>query len=177
MGDHREPPVRDRGDAALRQAVGHPRPPHHDAHRFGHLRRRFGRLRARADHAGADPRARAAGAGRRRADAACANHYRRRGAAARPSALPGAHIHHLHRVDGGRAAARRLHRRASALVVDLLAQPAALRARPADQLLRVAQAAAPRSSAPARRARRRAHGGGGDRADAGADLGLSLIHI
>ncbi len=50
--------ARHRGDAALRQALRHPRPAHHAADRDRHLRAGLDRLRAGADHAGAD-RARA----------------------------------------------------------------------------------------------------------------------
>ena len=69
------------------------------------------------------------GARRRRLDAAGADHRRRRRLAARAAALPGLHLLDLHHLDGRRAARRRLHRRAPALVVDLLDQPAALRRR------------------------------------------------
>ncbi len=37
-------------DAALRQAVRHPRPARHDAHGHRHFHRRLGRLRAGAEH-------------------------------------------------------------------------------------------------------------------------------
>ena len=130
VGRHRQSSVRNGGDAALRQAVGYPWPAHHDADRDQRLWGGFARLRAGALDADVNSRARAAGTWQRRPDAAGADHHRRRGVAARSAALPGLHLVDLHRVDSGRPDSRRLHRRASALVVDLLAQPAALRGSP-----------------------------------------------
>src|SRR5262249_33319449 len=73
VGRHRQSSVRDRGDAALRQALRHSRPPRHDADRHRHLCRWLARLRAGALHADAHSRPRPAGAGRRRSDAAVAS--------------------------------------------------------------------------------------------------------
>ena len=128
VGRDRQSPVRDGGDPPLRQALRHSRPARHVADRHRHLRRGLARLRAGAVHAGAHFRPRAAGAGRRRPDAVGADHHRRRRLPARSAALSGLHVVDLHRVHGGRPDRRRLHRRAPALVVDFLAQPAALRA-------------------------------------------------
>ena len=83
--------------------------------------------------------------------------------AARAPALPDLHLLDLHRLDGRRPAARRLHRRAVALVVDLLDQFAARGACLSAHQQCAAAAAAPRSAAQARPARRRADDGRGDR--------------
>ena len=81
----------------------------------------------RAEHAGADPRARPAGARRRRHHAGRADRDLRRGEPARTRPIPGL----FQRRMGGRrhcwAGARRRVRRTSALVDDLLDQPAARR--------------------------------------------------
>src|SRR6266576_5980030 len=108
----------------------------------------------RAIHARADPRPRASGPRRRRPDAIGANHHRRRRLAARPAALSGLYVVDLHRVDRGRPDPRRLHSRASALVLDLLVQLAALRACLSAHSQRAAAAAAARSPAQARPAGR-----------------------
>ena len=150
VGGHRQSSMRDGGDAALRQAVGYPRPAHHDADRDQRLWGGFARLCAGALDADADSRARAAGTRQRRPDAAGADHHRRRGVAARSSALSGLHLVDLHRVDRRRPDSRRLHRRASALVVDLLAQPAALRGGLSPDPQCAAAAAAARPPAQAR---------------------------
>ena len=164
-------------DAALRQAVGYPWPAYHDADRDQRLWGGFARLCAGALDADADPRAGDTGTWQRRPDAAGADHYWRRGVAARSAALSGLHLVDLHRVDGGRPDSRRLHRRASALVVDFLAQPAALRVRLSPHPQRVATVAATRPSARARRIGRRAHGGRRCRADACADLGRAALWL
>ena len=77
LGGHRLSAHRHRGDAALRQALRHPRPARDDADRHRHLHRRLAGLRAGAEHDRAGARARAAGARRRRADGAGADHHRR----------------------------------------------------------------------------------------------------
>src|SRR5262249_40728149 len=64
VGRHRQSSVRDRGDATLRQALRHSRPPRHDADRHRGLCRWLARLRAGALHADAHSRPRPAGAGR-----------------------------------------------------------------------------------------------------------------
>ena len=110
-------------------------------------------------------------------DAAGADHHRRRRLAARSSALPVLHLLDLHRVDGGRAAHGRLHRRAPALVVDFLDQPAALRAGISLHPQRAAAAAAPRPSAQARRAGCDPDGRRSDRADARAHLGRAALRL
>jgi hypothetical protein len=84
-------------------------------------------------------------------------------------------VAYLHRVDRGRPDPRRLHSRASALVLDLLVQLAALRACLSAHAQRAAAAAASRSPAQARPAGRTAHGRGGDRADACAQLGRAAL--
>ena len=177
VGGDRESAQRHRRDAALRQALRHPRPAHHDDDRDRHLYGWLGSLRVRALDAGADLRPRAAGTRRRRPDAAGADHHRRRRLAARAAALSGLHLLDLHPVDRRRAADRRLHRRASALVVDLLGQRAALCPGVSAHLQRAEAAAAPRPSARARSAGRGADGGGGDRLDAGADLGRAALRL
>src|SRR5262245_1971932 len=135
----------DRCNAALRQALGHSRPPRHDADRHRRLRRWLARLRAGAVHADADFRPRPAGTGRRRPDAAGADHHRRCGLAARSPALSGLHLLDLHSIDRGRPDPRRLHCRASPLVLDFLVQSAALRVGLSVHSQCIAAAAAPRS--------------------------------
>ena len=177
VGRHRQSSERHGRDAALWQAVGYPWPAYHDADRDQRLWGGFARLCAGALDADADPRASDTGTWQRRPDAAGADHYWRRGVAARSAALSGLHLVDLHRVDGGRPDSRRLHRRASALVVDFLAQPAALRVRLSPHPQRVATVAATRPSARARRIGRRAHGGRRRRADACADLGRATLWL
>src|SRR5262249_1511738 len=104
------------------------------------------------------------------------NHRRRR-LAARSAALSGLYVVDLHHLDGGRPDPRRLHSRASALVLDLLVQLAALRACLSAHPQRAAAAAAPRSPAQTRSAGRVADGRRGDRADACAELGRAAIWL
>ena len=76
------------------------------------------------------------------------------------AALPGLYRRGLRDVEHRRPGARRLLRRASALVDDLLDQPAARPPRLADDRRAAQEAAAARAAAPARLARRRPDGAG-----------------
>ena len=90
--------------------------------------------------------------------------------------VPELHLDHVHGGEHPRPGARRRADRLRALVADLLDQPAARRwSRCVMTEPRAAPAAAPRPAAPARRARRRADGGRGDGADAGAELGRHAL--
>ena len=109
LGRYRKPLVggdglsaqRHGGDAAVRQALRHLRPPHGHA-RFGrHLRRRLGCLRACAHHVDADPRPRAAGHRRRRHPSDRTDHHRGPDVAARAPALAGLLRHHIHDCEYG----------------------------------------------------------------------------
>src|SRR6516225_8584899 len=163
--------------AALRQALRRLWPARHAADRHRRLCAWIARLRAGAIHAGADLRPRRAGTGWRRPDAAGSNHHRRCCLAARPPALPGLHLLDLHRLDRGRPDPRRFHCRAFPLVLDFLVQPAALRARLSVHPQCAAAVTAPRPSARARCAGRRADGGGRDPAAACAHLGWAALWL
>ena len=171
LGGHRLSADRHRGDAALRQIVRHPRPARADADRHRHLRHRLDRLRAGAGHERADRRPRRAGARRRRADGAGADHHRRHRFAARARPLPGLYRRGVRHLLGRRAGARRLSHRASRLVADLLDQSAARPRRARHDLERAAPRALSSAQAPARRHRRAADDGGGGGAAAGAAPG------
>ena len=84
---------------------------------------------SRPHHAGADPRALRPGDRRRWPARAVADDRRRHPQPARARLLPGLFRHRLHHRQPGRSGARRLFRRAPALVHDLLDQPAARRRR------------------------------------------------
>ncbi len=156
LDHHRLSAVVDRGGAALRQALRHPRAAHHDAGRARPVHRGLGRVRSGAESCGADRRPHAAGHRGRRHRAAHPDHDRRHGHPARARPLPGLHGNVLDRGRGRRPRARRPHCRVPALVADLLAQRAARRRGHAAYLSFDAEAAAPRPSAPPRRRRRRA---------------------
>ena len=177
LGGHRLPAHRHGGDAALRQAVRHPRPARHDADRHRALRRRFARLRAGAEHDRADLGARAAGHGRRRADGAVADHHRRHRLAARARPLSGLYRGGVCDLLGGRAGAGRLPHPAYRLVADLLDQPAARGCRAGDDLQRAQARAVSPAQAPARPDRRGHHDGGGGGAAAGAVLGRAQVRL
>ena len=85
---------------------------------------------ARAHHAAADPGAGAAGPRRRRPDLARPDDHRRRRGAQGARPLPGLYRQRLRHLERRRPGARRLLRRAPALVGDLLDQPAARRCSP-----------------------------------------------
>ena len=142
-----------------------------------HLRGRLGDLRARAQHADPGARPRPAGARRRRHHAARPGDHRRRERAARARPLPGDHRHRLGRRRHRRPGGRRLHRRAPALVADLLDQRAdGHRGRLAHQ--RGAQApAAQRALAPARHPGRQPDDVRRDRAPARAHLGRHALPV
>src|SRR5690606_2841739 len=123
----------------------------------------------------ADLRARAAGPWRRRPDVVNANDHRRyrHPEGARP--LPGLYRRGLRLVLDWRPGARRRTDRASALVADLLDQPAARPDRARAHLQRAAADPAEPAPSRARPAGRRADDDGGDRADAGAVLGRGAL--
>ena len=125
LGRHRLSADLDRGGAALRQALRHPRPPRDDARRHRPVHRGLGGLRGRARHDHADPRPRPAGHRRRRHPAALPVGDRRRGRAARARPLPGLYGRGVGDLGRRRPGARRRAGRASALVADLLDQRAA----------------------------------------------------
>ncbi len=154
LGGHRLSAHRDRGDAALRQAVRHPRPARLDAGRHRHFRRRLADLRDGAQHDRAGARPRGAGAGRRRPDGAGADHHRRHRLPTRARPLPGLYRRGVCDLFGRRAGARRLPDRASRLVADLLDQPAARLGRARHDVERAQARAVSSAQAPARRARR-----------------------
>ena len=167
----------DRGGAGVRHAERHLRPPRHDHRRAEPVHRGLGIVRAGAEHAGADPGARPAGARRRRHHADRADCDFRRGDAARARPVSGLF---QRRVDCGRnrrADPRRRVRRASALVDDLLDQRAAR--------ARIAGAAAAEDGqdpglspqAQGRLARRRAADGVRGGVHAGADLGRQPLSL
>jgi hypothetical protein len=178
LGRHRLPPHRDGRDAPLRQARRHPRPAGRPASRHRRVRRRLRGLRLVADHAAARRGARPPGLRRRRAHRARADGHRRRGAAEGTGALPSLHRRHLHGLQPRRAGAGRRHRRAPALVRDLLAQPPPRARGLLDDGLRPAPPAPPRPAAPARprgrRAPRRRHHGSAARPVLGRHA-LSLV--
>ena len=107
----------------------------------------LGRLRACADHAGADRRALPPGPWRRRPDRDVANDRRRCDQSARARPLPGLFRRGIRDVLDRRAGARRRIGRAPALELHLLDQPAARPARVPDHRARPEGAAAPRASA------------------------------
>ena len=90
---------------------------------------RLGALRARPGHGPADRVPRRAGDRRRRPDRHEHGGARRHRAAARAGQVPGALRRSLRRLDGDRAAPRRLLRRQPLVALDLLHQPAVGRAR------------------------------------------------
>ena len=115
--------------------------------------------------------ARGAGARRRRADGAGADHHRRHRFAARARPLPGLYRRGVRDLLGRRPGARRLPDRASRLVADLLDQSAARPRRARHDLERAEARAVSSAQAPARRDRRLPDDGGGGGAVAGAVLG------
>ena len=134
-------------------------------------------VRAGAEHAGADPGARPAGARRRRHHADRADRDFRRGDAARARPVPGLF---QRRVDGGRhrrAGPRRRVRRASALVDDLLDQRAARARLAGDAAAEDGQDPGVSPQAQGRLARRRAADGLRRRVHAGADLGRQPLSL
>ena len=152
--------------------VRHPRPARDDAHRrsaFSSLGSVACALAPQHDRAGAG--ARLAGARRRRADGAGADHHRRHRVAARARPLPGLYRRGVRAVLGRRAGARRLSDRASRLVADLLDQPAARPCRARHDLERAQARAVSSAQAQARCHRRAADDVGGGGAAAGAVLG------
>ena len=177
LGGHRLSPELDRGDPALRQAQRHSRPPAGASDRHRHLRPRLARLRARPLDDGSDRRARLPGAGRRRPDLARPDHHRRRGRAQGARPLSGLHRRRVRHLERRRPRARRLLRRAPALVDDLLDQPAARPGRVPDDQPRAAPAAAARAPASARSARRRPDGARDRHAAPGAQLGRPALSL
>src|SRR5712691_5043307 len=120
LADHGLSAGVDRDHPALRQDRRHPRTPLHAADRDPDLYGGLARLRARAEHAGADIGPRAARARRRRALLDGHDRARRPGLAQGARALLRLFLRHLlHRRRHG-TPARRVDRRPSALVGDLL---------------------------------------------------------
>ena len=124
VGRDRVPARVDGRRAAVREARrplrAQARPPDRDRD----LPRRLGALRPEPEHGRADRLPRAPGARRRRADRDDDGGRRRPRPAARARPLPGLLRRRLRRLDGDRAAARRLLRRQPLVALDLLRQPA-----------------------------------------------------
>ncbi len=103
----------------------HLRPARHDRHCARHLRCRLGVVRACAEHADADPRPLPARDRRRRHHAGGADHHCGCDQSEGARGVSGLFQQRLARGRAQRTAARRRHHRISALVGDLLDQPAA----------------------------------------------------
>ena len=119
---------------------------------------RLGAVRTRAEHAVADRLPRVAGSRRRGADGDDDGGDRRHRRASRPGPLSGLLRRRLRRLDGDRAADRRLLRRSPLLALDLLHQPADRRSRAGGDRVRVpvpCRARAPLDRLPRCRAPRR----------------------
>ena len=119
----------DRGRAAVRETRRPLRAQDRAADGDRDLPHRLGALRARPGHGPADRVPRRAGDRRRRSDRHEHGGARRHRAAARAGQVPGALRRSLRRLDGDRAAPRRLLRRQPLVALDLLHQPAVGRAR------------------------------------------------
>ena len=177
MGDHGLSAGLDRGGAGVRHAQRHLRPPRHDHRGAQPVRRGLDTVRAGAEHAGADPGARAAGPRRRRHHADRADRDFRRGDAARARPVSGLFQRRMGRRGYRRADPRRRVRRASALVDDLLDQRAARAWFAGAAAAEDGQDPGVSPQAQGRLARRRAADGLRRRVHAGADLGRQPLSL
>ena len=177
LGHHRLSAGIDRGGAGIRHPERYLRPPRHDHRRAQPVHFGLDPVRAGAQHAGADPRARPAGARRRRHHADRADGDFRRGDAARARPVSGLFQRRVGRGRDRRADPRRRIRRTSALVDDLLDQRAARACIAGAAAAQDGQDPGVPPQAQGRLARRRAADGLRGRLHAGADLGRKPLSL
>ncbi len=177
MGDYRLSAGFDRGGAGVRHAQRHLRPPRHDHRRAQPVHRGLDAVRAGAEHAGADPGARPAGARRRRHHADRADGDFGRGDAARARPVSGLFQRRMGGSRNRRTDPRRRVCRASALVDDLLDQRAARAGIAGAAAAEDGQDSGVSPQAQGRLARRRAADGLRGGVHAGADLGRQPLSL